>query len=265
MMTSPLFARRQQIAKDMAWIRSQPPLLSSADFPMVNTSTWQVADNTLADMSYHGPHRIGFYYQWLLGNLIAQQPHLNVVAEEIQINDAGKTVGAVDFLIENGDQLEHWEVAVKFYLAHQGRWLGPNAKDALDIKAARMMNHQLAMSNHPRFLADHPQWRPQKKRLCIHGRLYQPFHQNAPLPDAPCVNLDCITGWWCWPDALPQDRRYASLSRDQWLSIPDFHTLPRFDTAALASLTRTCHLVDEYLTPWFVVTPDWPQTQPPKV
>ncbi|GAL05455.1 hypothetical protein JCM19237_545 [Photobacterium aphoticum] len=37
-------------------------------------------------------------------------------------------------------ELEHWEVAIKFYLAWEQQWPGPNAKDNLDKKAQRMLS-----------------------------------------------------------------------------------------------------------------------------
>jgi hypothetical protein len=47
--------------------------------------------------------------------------------------------------------VEHWEVAVKFYLLLGDRetwqcWVGPNQRDRLDKKVNRMRDHQLTLS-----------------------------------------------------------------------------------------------------------------------
>ncbi|OOE77008.1 DUF1853 family protein [Salinivibrio sp. ML290] len=260
--TDPLFSNQDQINADFSWLQNQFSLLSDKHFPVVPHHLWQ--HKLLPSPSpYKGPKRIGFYYQWLLTQLIDCHPHLGLEAEEIQINEGGKTRGAIDFLVRYQGQLEHWEVAVKFYLAHDNRWLGPNAKDALDIKVARMLDHQLALSSHPSFCQQYPHWQPSEKRLMVQGRLYRHYHHGEqPLPEWPPVNHDSIGGWWCWPDALPTDREFAVLARDQWLSLPAFADLPKLERASLDELSRTCHLLDDSLTPWFVVPRDWPETIP---
>ena len=47
--------------------------------------------------------------------------------------------------------VEHWEVAVKFYLQHSrhekwSSWIGPGQRDRLDLKLGRMIDHQLPLS-----------------------------------------------------------------------------------------------------------------------
>ncbi len=256
-----LFANREQIQADIKWLQRQFPLLSSEQFSLVPHGLFS-AVSVSASKPYAGPRRIGFYYQWLLTELIHHHPHLRLEAEEIQVNEAGKTRGVIDFLIEYQGQLEHWEVAVKFYLAHQNRWLGPNAKDALDIKVARMIDHQLALSSHPSFCQQFPHWRPTQKRLMVQGRLYRHYSQDTDLPDWPPVNAASVGGWWCWPDELPTDREFAMLARDQWLSLPEFGELPPIVPGSLGNIDRTCHLLDNTQTPWFVVPNTWPNNAP---
>ncbi|TOH24507.1 DUF1853 family protein, partial [Vibrio parahaemolyticus] len=79
---------------------------------------------------YQGNPRLGFLYQHLCTAALANSEEYEILAEEIQLNDSdGKTIGAIDLILKNRtlDQLEHWEVAIKFYLLHEGVWYGPNA------------------------------------------------------------------------------------------------------------------------------------------
>ncbi|SIN94326.1 DUF1853 family protein [Salinivibrio sp. ES.052] len=257
-----LFTNTAQIRADMQWLLTQAPLLSPHQFPMLPKTLWSNVPLPIPK-PYSGPKRIGFYYQWLLTELINHHPQLRLEAEEIQVNEAGKTRGAIDFLIENQGHLEHWEVAVKFYLAYENRWLGPNAKDALDIKVTRMLDHQLALSSHPSFRQQYPHWQPTQKRLLVQGRLYRHYGYNIGLPDWSPVSTESIGGWWCWPEALPTDRAFGILARDQWLSLPPFSDLPKVAANTLNEITRAHHLLDETQTPWFVVPKGWPNNVPP--
>lgn len=91
----------------------------------------------------------------------------------------------IGFLAKNRktEHYEHWEVAVKFYLLHQGCWYGPNAEDRLDIKLDHMLNHQLPLSQHPLFIEQHPLWAGASQHLLMQGRLYtNPFSDEQSRP-----------------------------------------------------------------------------------
>jgi len=86
---------------------------------------------------------------------MTHHPDLELLARNLQIFEDKRTLGAFDFLIRLATgQVEHWEVAVKFYLldGHVDvfeHWMGPNRRDRLDIKVTRMAQHQLPLSSHP--------------------------------------------------------------------------------------------------------------------
>ncbi|KOO09774.1 type II citrate synthase, partial [Vibrio xuii] len=126
-----------------------PPFVSFEDFNI----------NPLKNSDYAGNPRLGFLYQYLCTELITESGLYSVVLDEAQINhDNGQTLGAIDLVLKNHEsgQLEHWEVAIKFYLLHQGTWFGPNAYDQLDKKLARMLTHQLKMSSSAPFKNQYP-------------------------------------------------------------------------------------------------------------
>ena len=134
------------------WIANTPPLfkLKSPFVTVKDIQTQALPDNE----KYDGNPRLGFLYQYLCTKLLTCSPRYELVAEEIQLNDAtGRTIGAVDLILKDveNNQHEHWEVAIKFYLLHQGVWYGPNAHDQLHKKLERMLNHQLKMSQREEF------------------------------------------------------------------------------------------------------------------
>ncbi|WP_051415824.1 hypothetical protein [Salinivibrio socompensis] len=88
-----LFANREQIQADIKWLQRQFPLLSAEQFSLVPHELFSTV-SVSAPKPYAGPKRIGFYYQWLLTELIHHHPQLRLEAEEIQVNESGKTRGA---------------------------------------------------------------------------------------------------------------------------------------------------------------------------
>lgn len=143
-------------------------------------------------------------YQHLCTAALANSEQYEIIAEEIQLNDSdGKTIGAIDLILKNRtlDQLEHWEVAIKFYLLHEGVWYGPNAHDQLHTKLDRMLSHQLKMSERPEFRQMLPLDQSPKERLLMQGRLYiNPFSNEVPPKECLgfALNPSQINGYWCY-------------------------------------------------------------------
>ncbi len=117
--------------------------------------------------------------------MLTCSPRYELVAEEIQLNDAtGRTIGAVDLILKDveSNQHEHWEVAIKFYLLHQGVWYAPNAHDQLHKKLERMLNHQLKMSQREEFRQQLPLNSEPSEHLLMQGRLYVNPFSKEPIP-----------------------------------------------------------------------------------
>jgi hypothetical protein len=133
--------------------------------------------------------------------------------------------------------IQHWEVAVKFYLHYQqpdGRvlWYGPNPRDRLDLKLQRLFHHQLALSLRPEAAGalQHAgltwpvfTW-PVLPRLLLKGYLFYPSSSNwRNHPALPELSPHHLRGWWTYldPFEIPnasEDRRWLSLPRLKWLA-----------------------------------------------
>lgn len=246
------------IQHHFAAILHHPPLLGG--HPFVADASWLAHFRQRARLPrhshYHGSRRLGFYYQWLWRELIIHHPDYHLIAEEIQVSEEGRTIGAVDFLVKNrvANTLEHWEVAIKFYLAHQGRWPGPNARDELDKKSARMLEHQLPLSGHSTISTKYGQINT--RRLIMQGRLFYPAFDYG-KGSGIITNPAAPHGKWCYAEQIPA-LELRPISKFDWLAPPDFNTLAPCPASELRAVGRPRMAVAPDQSVWFIMPGSWP-------
>ncbi len=235
--------------------KASPPIASKVPFSKPTQTKWS---------AYQGNQRLGFIYQHLCSELFKSTPTYSAIAEEIQLVHEGKTLGSVDFILKNRktEQFEHWEVAVKFYLLHQGLWFGPNAEDRLDLKLSHMLNHQLPLSSTEQFSQIHPLWSNASQHLLMQGRLYiNPFTPEA-IPNE-ClgftINPDQIQGRWCYQSQvhLIEEPLYL-LDKAQWLTGRNETSKPYSDMQ-----DGFVHCQSESGVFWFILPKAWPKKDQP--
>ena len=235
--------------RDLAWLLFSPDLLSAsrAGAPLALPAATEIeGETTLAWLhaldrdpaalhaQVHKPSltRLGFYAEALLEYFLTHGPLARLIAANIPLRTAERTLGEVDFLLESvrGERL-HWELAVKFYL-HIGKgdgaatlahYVGPNLQDRFDLKHARLLNHQLGLSARDEFasLGFEGPWRAE---LFVKGRLfYRDDGLGRSLASNPPPELagDHLRGWWKtaseWQDSKA-DGLFASLPRLGWMA-----------------------------------------------
>ncbi|WP_282177713.1 DUF1853 family protein [Vibrio nereis] len=238
------------IARSPSLFELTPPFVSFEDFNI----------KPLKNSDYAGNPRLGFLYQYLCTELITESGRYSVVLDEAQINhDNGQTLGAIDLVLKNleSGQLEHWEVAIKFYLLHQGTWFGPNAHDQLDKKLARMLTHQLKMSSSAPFKNQYPNLDNLTEHLLLQGRLYiNPFH-DEPIPNE-CLGLALnpsqISGFWCYQSQWEQiGEELFELDKPCWAT-----GITEFSQPIEKPQGRFVHAQTRQGQFWFVVPDSWP-------
>lgn len=238
------------------WIIQQPTLLQPNRLP--------VNDNPFAALPlepeerYDGSARLGFIYQELCRRLFARHPDFELLADEVQLREGKQTLGAIDFLLKHCQQIEHWEVAIKFYLLKDGLWYGPDSRDRLDIKLARMLEHQLTMSQTAAFRALFDGIGPVIPKLLIQGRLYINPLTPEPVPKS-CldhtINQDQVEGYWCHQHQLKQvDEPLFRLDKIDWVAGNPKLTKP----LGLLPADRTVHCQAPSGRFWMVVPDSWP-------
>lgn len=172
-----LDALRESAVRDLAWLLFSPHLLR-AQPPLGRLATvFETADEVAATIAWlheleqnvaplheaiaaQRAVRLGRYAECLLAHFLRYGPAVRLVAANVALRRAGRTLGECDFLVEtaSGRRL-HWELAVKCYL-HVGSapatladYVGPNLQDRFDLKLAHLLDHQLPLSARDEFAA----------------------------------------------------------------------------------------------------------------
>lgn len=176
---------------------------------------------------YQKTARLGVYFENLWEFAFAHHPDYKLLARNLPLRDAGRTLGELDFVVHHlpSGATEHWEIAVKFYLQVGSKhWVGPGLRDRLDIKLARMREHQLPVSRQPlvQQLLAQQDIQSERQWALMPGRLFRPLCGNLP-PLLPDINPGSTAYWWATgADFLQtytdQPYRWAILPKRAWLA-----------------------------------------------
>lgn len=181
--------------------------------------------------------RLGHYFERLYECLMQDLLGWEVLVKNQPVRRGGLTLGELDFIVRNpaDHMVEHHEIAVKFYLGYQESgqakplWYGPNSKDRLDLKTARLRCHQSRLTEKPETLAllhtlDIPP--PARTRIFMPGYLFYPADPQVPSPGD--VPPDHLQGEWLYIDDLDRMNR-ERLSEDavekHWIPLIKPHWL----------------------------------------
>ncbi|MDQ2078012.1 DUF1853 family protein [Marinimicrobium sp. ABcell2] len=238
-------AFRHQAVRDLAWSCFSPSLMDAlpgsdatllAPVPDARDWLWleQLDHNPqplLDALAINPSNRLGLYFESLWRFYLQHHPDWTLLSHNLQVEKAGRTLGAFDFLCRYQDQYWHLELAVKLYLGLPGsnepsrwdQWWGPNANDRLDIKLARLTSHQLPLSQTDdgkeilsRFTEREVPWR---RGLVLRGYYFYPGGTNL-APPAEAHSQHQRGSWWHLTRFLPQlDGAYwYPLARKEWLA-----------------------------------------------
>ena len=100
-------------------------------------------------------HKVGPAFEALIQWGLETGLGYDCIAWDLQVRAGKRTIGALDLVLRDTDgRIEHWELAYKLYLqADEGHgwasWVGPNERDRLSLKVAKMVDHQLPLSSRP--------------------------------------------------------------------------------------------------------------------
>ncbi|TCM65816.1 hypothetical protein EC844_11462 [Acinetobacter calcoaceticus] len=171
--------------------------------------------------------RLGLQFEYLIWFWLLDDKYhdYTLLAHSLQIIDGRNTLGELDFVLlnRNTQQVEHWEVALKYYLGEADlslqHWYGLNRDDTLWKK----LNH----FNVQQFKFEHAKQHQIEKRYAIvKGQLYLPTHrydpsmQNQPLP--PWIETERRLGYW--GNQLYM-QHFSRLKRHEWLCIDQKNSL----------------------------------------
>lgn len=310
--------------RDLCWAIASPPLLPETVAPagvrwltsgdsarhFTASADWLAALDRdpaplLAHLAHEHDHRLGSHFESLLAFWLAwpDNPCHRLLARNVAIRRDGRTLGELDFLVEDRRHggIEHWEVAVKFYLGTgDGRshrnWIGPGLRDRLDLKLARLIDHQLPLAGLPEAAATLRPLLPagagttDLRPVCLlAGSLFHPAAMPGGHPgdsagaDPALAAPNHLRGWWQHRRDFLEHPDWQAL---HWLRLPKANWLtpvhptqlgdlpPPRPPAGLAddlpiagprSAVAVIGLRDgQEVTRGFVVGDDWPSSPVPR-
>jgi hypothetical protein len=133
---------------------------NSLDFSITGLQTFDVGALQLpTNIEFQLPAniRLGHLVEKIVSHLIKSSTNYKVLYENIQVIEGKKTIGEIDFIIqnENTKQIIHLELAYKFYLFDPSislesmhNWIGPNRNDSLKEKLEKLKTKQFPLLYH---------------------------------------------------------------------------------------------------------------------
>lgn len=198
-----------QLHSDQAWkqhFQNYLPRLYQLD---------EMPEPLLQFMSRLKSTRLGLRFENLLWFWLQEDQYhsYQLLGHSIQKIEGARTLGELDFLILNKEtqQVEHWEVALKYYLGegqlNLEQWIGLNREDTLSKKLYHFTDKQFQFSEALNF-------KVQQRFAVLKGQLYLPLNlgQKQPIPN--WVNSTRRLGYW--GTTIP-DSKFYRLERHEWL------------------------------------------------
>lgn len=161
--------------------------------------------------------RLGLRFEYLFWFWLQDRAnqHFQLIQHSIQIIAGKNTLGEIDFLVLNlaTQQIEQWEVALKYYLCESDlellNWYGLNRSDTL----FRKLNHFSAKQFQFNQVLD---FKIEKKLMVLKGQLYIPQYQsNSTLPE--WINNKRRLGHWGYNIPHNIDDHFYRLQRHEWI------------------------------------------------
>lgn len=228
---------RTPAIRHLAWMLRAPNLLiSSRAFQLpegpqllAQLEQWDRAPQTApAALTQPPEKRLGQYFERLYACLMTDLLGWDVLGHNLPVRNNERTLGELDFVLRHPQtgQVEHHEVAVKFYLGHpapdteEPLWYGPNARDRLDIKTEHLLRHQSRMIERPetRTALERAGIEPPTiTRLFMPGYLFYPHHRSWSAPTN--VPPDHWRGQWRYHHTLKKSETH------HWVALHKPHCL----------------------------------------
>ena len=194
---------RSPWVRDLVWSLTSPDLLQVPAYPSLTDAPYfsalmqqslgffQELDQDDRPLQHHlsqfSNQRLGLYFERLWHFWLTHNPRFELLAHNVPLRNTERTIGELDVVVldrETGE-MEHWELAVKFYLQvtvahHQTLYFGPSLKDRLDIKLSHLLKHQLPLGKSAEARAVLSEFQPPlcRQRLITKGRIFYPLESN---------------------------------------------------------------------------------------
>ena len=173
---------------------------------------------------------LGRQAEAIFESIIKESKSYKLLAANIQIQSPTKTIGELDYLLEQKKTKTqiHVELSCKFYLfdpdslgTFEQKWIGPNKKDSLQDKITKLREKQfpLLFDKNTENLLENIGFNASKatQQCYLAASLYLPIGQSKlALPKA---YQKCVVGYWMYYHQLTLEDTcgYAVVEKKQWL------------------------------------------------
>lgn len=148
--------------------------------------------------------RLGKYVEAMVCKQFHRIDTINILVENLQIQDGKRTVGELDCLLTYQSKIFHIEIAYKFYLLDPSvsdipleQWIGPNRRDALVLKLAKLKEKQFPLLYSPpaTHYLEALDIDPSKcvQRVLFKAQLFVPYNYHQPIEH---INRDAVVGYY---------------------------------------------------------------------
>jgi hypothetical protein len=175
--------------------------------------------------------RLGKYVERLVSFEIAQNPAIEIISENIQIQKEKVTLGELDCILLKDGKPIHLEIIYKFYLydatigsTEIEHFIGPNRKDSLLEKLTKLKDKQLPLlySNECKKYLKSIHLAPEniEQQVYFKAQLFIPFSdQKVQLSK---INQNCIVGYYINKQTLVtfSNCKFYIPTKKDWLVLP---------------------------------------------
>ena len=158
--------------------------------------------------------RLGLRFEYLIWFWLQDHSYhpYQLLGHSIQNIQGARTLGELDFLLLNTatNEIEHWEVALKYYLGESDLslpfWFGLNRDDTLYKKLNHFTQQQFQFKQIGEYVI-------QKRYAVLKGQLYVPDSLNEQLEHLDWIQPQRRLGTW----GTHLKKGFYRLSRQEWL------------------------------------------------
>ena len=253
---------KHKLVRDLAWVLQSANLLDDSlatdTSPFIEAFSIEAHLKELdqnpkpltAFLAARNTHRLGHYFEALVFYGLDYAANYRRVASNIPVRtQKGISIGEADLVVFNKStsEYEHWELAVKFFLAHtsaaETTYIGPNANDYLHLKLKKLKEHQCKIFDCPegKLVLNDLSIPWVTSKLYVKGILF--YHPNQPYKIPPYLHQKHLSSWWIYAKEasqfFKQENRFALLHKKQWLSTPEapIETLDKYSFLELLDAT----------------------------
>ena len=201
------------------------------DFSITGLPTFNLSELDLVrELEFKLPNniRLGHLVEKIVSKLIKSSSNYKVLYENIQIIDGKKTIGEIDFIIEElkTKALIHMELAYKFYLFDPtissepiNNWIGPNRNDSLNEKLDKLKRKQFPLLYHSgtKSKFNTIEIDEVSQYLCLLASLFIPYEYKASFSP---IYKKAIKGYYLDFDTFTSfdntEKKYYIPSKKEW-------------------------------------------------